>query len=181
MSSEVSEFVLATSLSVCAVADLKDHRIPNSSLAAGCVAVLGALIWDALECGGWSMAVNAVSLFWGRLALAGILGFPFFLLRMTGAGDVKMMAVIVAALGGGRGAAAVGIGLCLGAVLALGRMLRYGSICQRFLYLFAYIGRVFRNKTLEAYYLPERDGTECVIPLGACFWAGALAVILWME
>lgn len=181
MDSEVSEFILVTSLSVCAAADLKDCRIPNSALALACGAVFGSLIWDALKRGGLMTAMYAGGYFWIRLGLAVILGFPFFLLRMTGAGDVKMMAVVVAALGIEKGAAAVGIGLCLGAVLALERMLRYGSVCQRFLYFFAYIGRVFRNKTLEAYYLPERDGIECVIPLGACFWAGALAVILWMD
>lgn len=116
-----------------------------------------------------------------RLVLVGMLGFPFFFLRMTGAGDVKLLAVIVAALGVRRGAAAVGVGLCLGAVLALGRMLWYGSIYERFLYLSAYVGRIFQHKKLEAYYLPERDGTECVIPLGACFWMGALIAVLWMR
>lgn len=90
------------------------------------------------------------------------------------------MAVIAAAMGGRRGAVAIGVGLCLGAVLALVRMLRYGSTCQRFLYLFAYIRDVFQSKRPEPYYLLERDGTGCVIPLGACLWMGALITILWM-
>ena len=31
----------------------------------------------------------------------------------------------------------------------------------------------------EAYYCPERDGYKCVIPLGACFFAGTLISVLW--
>lgn len=141
---------------------------------------LGGLIWEAWGGSGWTAALLATVGFWMRLMLTGALGFPFFLLRMTGAGDVKLMAVIAAAMGGRRGAVAIGVGLCLGAVLALVRMLRYGSTCQRFLYLFAYIRDVFQSKRPEPYYLLERDGTGCVIPLGACLWMGALITILWM-
>lgn len=169
-----------TSLSVCAATDLKDHQIPNRALAIGGGAVFFCIVWNAWEGGGWPEALVAGAGFWSRLILTGIAGFPFFLLRMTGAGDIKMAAVAVGALGIERGAAAVCIGLCLGAVLALGRMLRHGSICQRFLHLSAYVRRVFQNKKLEAYYLPERDGEECTIPLGACLWVGILTVALWM-
>ena len=51
-----------------------------------------------------------------------------------------------------RGFWSVVIGLCLGAVLALGKMLREGSVCQRFLYLTAYIRRFIQSKEIEAYY-----------------------------
>ncbi len=136
------------------------------------------MIWQAWRDAGWPAALAAAAWFLVRLVSAGLLGFPFFLLRMTGAGDVKMMSVVVAALGFGRGAASVGIGLCLGAVLALGKMLRHGSISRRFFYLCAYVRRVFQSRKPEAYYLSQRDGTECVIPLGACLWIGALIVIL---
>lgn len=138
---------------------------------------LGGLIWEAWGGSGWTAALLAAVGFWMRLMLTGALGFPFFLLRMTGAGDVKLMAVIAAAMGGRRGAVAIGVGLCLGAVLALVRMLRYGSTCQRFLYLFAYIRDVFQSKRPEPYYLLERDGTGCVIPLGACLWIDRKSVV----
>ena len=105
--------------------------------------------------------------------------FPIFLLRMVGAGDIKFMALVAGCFGLERGFWSVVIGLCLGAVLALGKMLREGSICQRFLYLTAYIRRLIQSKEIEAYYCPERDGYKCVIPLGACFFAGTLISVLW--
>ena len=57
---------------------------------------LGGLIWEAWGGSGWTAALLAAVGFWMRLMLTGALGFPFFLLRMTGAGDVKLMAVIAA-------------------------------------------------------------------------------------
>lgn len=117
--------------------------------------------------------------FLARLVLTAAAGFPFFLFRMTGAGDIKVMALITAFLGTGRGIMSLSIGLCLGAVLALGRMLQDGSACQRFMYLFAYIRRLIQRKEMEAYYCPERDGFRCVIPLGPCFLAGTLVTALW--
>ena len=117
--------------------------------------------------------------FLGRMVLVWGLGFPFFALRMTGAGDIKVMGLIAAYMGMRDGTRAIAAGLCLGAVLALGKMLREGSICQRFLYLTAYIRRLIQSKEIEAYYCPERDGYKCVIPLGACFFAGTLISVLW--
>lgn len=104
--------------------------------------------------------------------------FPIFLLRMVGAGDIKFMALVAGCFGLERGFWSVVIGLCLGAVLALGKMLQEGSVCQRFLYLTAYIRRFIQSKEIEAYYCPERDGYKCVIPLGACFFAGTLITAL---
>lgn len=180
MNSDFYEFILVTSLWVCAVADLKERRIPNGGLAVGSALVFVSLVWEVSKAEGRQFAFWAAVWFLARLVFTGMLVFPFFLFRMTGAGDVKMMSVIVAALGVKRGAVSVMLGLCLGAVLSLVRMLRHGSIFQRFCYLFAYVRRVFQNRKIEAYYVPERDGEECVIPLGPCLWIGAFSVILWM-
>ena len=100
------------------------------------------------------------------------------MLEMGGAGDIKFMALVAGCFGLERGFWSVVIGLCLGAVLALGKMLQEGSVCQRFLYLTAYIRRFIQSKEIEAYYCPERDGYKCVIPLGACFFAGTLITAL---
>ena len=126
----------------------------------------------------WTAAVM-IAAFMVRIMLAAAAGFPFFLFRMVGAGDIKFMAVMAGCFGLERGFWSIAIGLCLGAVLALGRMLRDGGICRRFLYLTAYIRRLIQSKEIEAYYCPERDGYQCVIPLGACFFAGMLITVLW--
>jgi prepilin peptidase CpaA len=137
----------------------------------------GAGLW-AGSTGLWAAAVM-IAAFMVRIMLAAAAGFPFFLFRMVGAGDIKFMAVMAGCFGLERGFWSMAIGLCLGAVLALGRMLRDGGICRRFLYLTAYIRRLIQSKEIEAYYCPERDGYQCVIPLGACFFAGMLITVLW--
>lgn len=128
---------------------------PGAGLGAGLVCIL-----------------TAAAGFAARMALVWALGFPFFVLGMTGAGDIKMAGLIAASLGIRDSVTAVMAGLVLGAVLALGRMLHQGSICQRFSYLSAYIRRTVQTRKAEKYYCPQRDGYGCVIPFGACLYAG---------
>ena len=123
--------------------------------------------------------LTAAAGFAARMALVWALGFPFFVLGMTGAGDIKMAGLIAASLGIRDSVTAVMAGLVLGAVLALGRMLHQGSICQRFSYLSAYIRRTVQTRKAEKYYCPQRDGYGCVIPFGACLYAGTLLTVLW--
>ena len=127
----------------------------------------------------FTVAGLAAAGFAARMALVCMIGFPFFVLRMTGAGDIKVMGLIAAFLGIQDGIPAIGAGLCLGAVLALGKMLHQGSIGQRFSYLSAYIRRVIQTRRMEDYYNPQRDGYDPVIPLGACLFAGTLFTVLW--
>lgn len=135
---------------------------PGVGLGAGLVCILTAAVGFA-----------------ARMALVWALGFPFFVLGMTGAGDIKMAGLIAASLGIRDSVTAVMAGLVLGAVLALGRMLHQGSICQRFSYLSAYIRRTVQTRKAEKYYCPQRDGYGCVIPFGACLYAGTLLTVLW--
>ena len=201
----MSDFILLTALAFCAASDVRTHRIPNYYVGYGAVMELlcicleqvygtgpgaglaglagmgtGACMGTGPGMGAGFICILAAAVgFAARMALVWVLGFPLFVLGMAGAGDIKMAGLIAASLGIRDGLTAVMAGLILGAVLALGKMLREGSICQRFLYLTAYIRRVIQSKEIEAYYCPERDGYKCVIPLGACFFAGTLISVLW--
>lgn len=171
-------------LALCAVQDIRRHRIPNWVV--GCGIALGLAVGCGIFSGygpGEVMAGNGGCIggaagFLGRMILVWGIGFPFFVFGMTGAGDVKVMGLIAAFMGMKDGMTAIWAGLCLGAVLALGKMLYQGSIYQRFLYLSAYIRRVFQDGKIEKYYCRQRDGINCVIPLGACFFAGTLLTVL---
>lgn len=92
-----------------------------------------------------------------------------------------MAALFTAWLGVQDGLKALTIGFMLGAVLALLKMLRQGSMVKRFLYLSAYIRHSFQSRMMEIYYDPSRDGREAVIPLGACFFVGAAAAEIWQR
>lgn len=182
----MSNFILFGVLACCAAFDVREHRIPNQLVAMGIILGLG---WIFVSAGtgraaaeqGWRVAclLKSGAGFLGRMFLIWVLCFPFFALRMTGAGDIKVMGLITAYLGMRIGITAIMAGICLGAVLALWKMLHYGSLCERFLYLSAYIRQMIQNRKLEKYYCSRRDGYTCVIPLGACYFAGTLLVCLW--
>lgn len=162
-----------------AAGDIREYRISNRYLGLGLAAGIGG----ALALGGGKAAGDVLPLagFVTRLAAVVILGFPIYRLGMIGAGDVKTAALFTAWLGFRDGLKALIIGFILGAVLALIKMLHQGSMVKRFLYLSAYIRHSFQDGTMKLYYDPARDGRDAVIPLGACFFAGAAAVEIWQR
>ena len=171
----IFNFIFWFSLAVCAAEDIRSYRVPNKwlfSAAAAAFLIRCGPVWPA---GGAWECLKAAGGFLGRMFLVTAFCFPVYTLGMAGAADVKLMALIAAFMGLERGTEAIMIGLISGAVPALIRMLRQGSVCQRFLYLTAYIGRMIREKKAEMYYNAVRDGRDCVIPLGAFLCLGAFA------
>lgn len=154
-------------LAVCAIEDTVRYRIPNWAVFTGLAAAFSESVIS-----GRGFEFIAIFL------LSSAAAFPFFSLGMAGAGDVKIIALL-AAWKGASGAAAVGIGFIIGAVLALIRMLQQGSICQRFRYFFSYLRKIIQEQEIDLYYDKNRDGCGCVIPLGACFCVGALITAVW--
>ena len=189
----MSDFILLTALAFCAASDVRTHRIPNYYVGYGAVMELLCICLEqvygtGLGAGpaglagmgaGFICILAAAVGFAARMALVWVLGFPLFVLGMAGAGDIKMAGLIAASLGIRDRLTAVMAGLILGAVLALAKILHQGRICQRFSYLSAYIRRMVQTRKAEKYYCPDRDGYGCVIPFGACLYAGALFAVLW--
>lgn len=166
-------------LGVCAAEDIRRFRIPNRAVALGmAVCFLGSAAAGWTSGSLWGAAVSGAC-FLGRAALVTAAAFPAYMLGMTGAGDIKVMAWLGAWMGLWPGLLAIGTGLVLGAVLALGKLLYQGSMIHRFLYLKAYIGQMIQQKIIIAYYNEGRDGHSSVIPLGACFCVGAFLVKMW--
>ena len=167
------------------VSDWKYYRIPNKVI--GFEAILG-LISLVIQSGfitaevseaekiQWFLGAAAAYIVRAVLVLAPGLFLSHF--GLVGAGDMKLAAVFAAWFGPGKTTEILATGLLFGAILSLLKMLRDGSACYRFLYLSAYIRQVFNCKKMEKYYIPSRDGTGCVIPLGACFCAGAVLVLV---
>lgn len=175
----VCKFLYWLFMAAAAAGDIREYRISNRYLGFALIAgISGALTW-----GEGSMAERSLFAagFVIRLITVVILGFPIYRRGMIGAGDVKMAALFTAWLGVQDGLKALTIGFMLGAVLALLKMLRQGSMVKRFLYLSAYIRHSFQSRMMEIYYDPSRDGREAVIPLGACFFVGAAAAEIWQR
>ena len=104
-------------MSYCAFMDIRCYRIPNRALAAAAAAGLAVTVgslgvrsreyWvmggrhGLLDAGYWfwAAAAEGAAVFIMRLVLAAAAGFPFFLLRMVGAGDIKFMALVAGCFG----------------------------------------------------------------------------------
>lgn len=118
--------VLALLLTVAVVTDTRQRRIPNTLVL---VTLLAGLLFHALGpqagTGGLFSSEPGALGFWRALggALTGLLLFlPLHLLRVLGAGDVKLFAAVGAFAGPG---ASVNLALCVllaGGLLALGHM-----------------------------------------------------------
>ena len=105
-------------MAYCAFMDIRYYRIPNRALeavaAAGLAVSAEACVSGAGSVGFWAAAAEGVVVFIMGLVLAAAAGFPFFLLRMVGAGDIKFMALVAGCFGLERGFWSVVIGLVSG-------------------------------------------------------------------
>lgn len=175
----VCKFLYWLFMAAAAAGDIREYRISNRYLGLALVAgISGALAWGEGNMADCSLVLAGFMI---RLITAARLGFPIYRRGMIGAGDIKMAALFIAWLGIRDGLRALAIGFMLGAVLALLKMLRQGSMVKRFLYLSAYIRHSFQSGKTEVYYDLSRDGKEAVIPLGACFFVGAAAAEIWQR
>lgn len=108
----------------------------------------------------------------------------FFLwhLRMMGAGDGKLMALIAGFLGLSRGICAVWAGLCMGAVWSICRFRHDRNFRARLNYLFAYLVRMVSFGTIGKYdeWSEHGNGDRHRIPLAVCLAAGVY-LYLFLE
>lgn len=154
--------------------DVREHRIPNWWTLGAAVCGLCLAVLRASE----GAAVMAAGGYLFRLTAAAVILFPLFLTRMVGAGDIKMIAVMVACLGVPAGLGAISRGCFLGAVLALVKLLAQRNLYQRLIYLFVYFRRMFQTKEIVPYYRADRDGYGLVIPFALCLCAGYVWYLL---
>lgn len=174
----VDSGLLLVILMVGAWYDVREQRIPNWWCALACIFGL-FLTWRRApgEERIWPLALYGV-----RLLTVTAVWFPLFRLRMIGAGDVKLMAIIVGFLGFKTGAIVIWYGFFIGAVLALLKMLVCRNLRRRLTFFFAYIRRLFLTKEPVPYYQASRDGKNAVIPMALCLLGGYVwhVIKMWM-
>lgn len=133
---------------------------------------------------GWLfMGMAAGVIFWGKdfLLPAGIVLVPVFLLfrlRLMGAGDAKLMALIAGYLGIDAGVPAIGAGLCTGAAWSLCSLLHDRDLRVRLTYLSVYFRRVFLTRMITEYDMPSREDGREQVPLATCLAAGTYLYLL---
>lgn len=158
----ITFFALYVFLAGAALTDLLFGKVYNKWLFLGAVFGIGCTGITFLE----AAAVVLIFTFW------------LFRLRMMGAGDCKMMAVIAGYLGVETGIRAIGAGLAVGAVWSLCRLWHDRNFRVRLKYFAAYFMQIFNEKKIIAYdELSGRDGRHR-IPLAACLAAGVFLYLV---
>ena len=154
--------------------DIREKRVPNWWNLGAFLCGLGLEISAA---GGGSGLEGgpgaAAAAYMGRSLAAAAAGFPLFALRMIGAGDIKLAAVVFACQGVGDGLRTLGSGLAAGAVCAAVRLLAGRQLRLRMEILYAYVQRMFFTGEAVPYYVKQRDA-QASVPLAACLFAGYL-------
>lgn len=95
--------------------------------------------------------------------------FMLFRLRLLGAGDGKLMAVIMGYLGWKHGLEAIFFGFFLGAVWELCHLRHSRILIARLNYFAAYLSRIIQKKQIEVYRAPSGEGK---FPLAVFLAAG---------
>lgn len=152
-----------------------------------CIFLLGAG-WTDLHCGKvsnrWIFVWTAAGVcacgpqFLAAAAVVLVPAYGLFHLRMMGAGDGKMMAVIAGYLGLEQGLRAIGAGLAVGALWSLYRFWCSRNLSDCLKNLAAYVGRSIQTGKTEAYQELSLDTCENTIPLAACLAVGAYVYLL---
>lgn len=136
--------------------DIIFYRVPNRLIVAGLVS---GLVWQIMLHG----AVGVFTWF-ASVAILWMLMVPFSVLRMFGAGDVKLFMVIGGFFGQSFTIRYAVIALFIGAIFSIGKMLWHRNLLDRLRYLASYLYIIFAGKTWIKYELDPSKEKEAVIP-----------------
>lgn len=153
--------------------DLRERRIPNALVLTGALLALALSLLPA----GIGLAASLKG-----LALGLVLLLPLYLIRVMGAGDVKLLAMVGAFVGSGQIFQVWLLTLASGGVLALAFALRYrmlGAVLRNTGWIaFAGLTRLGRDAapTLEA-----SHGNKVRLPYALAIAAGTLLTLAWPQ
>jgi prepilin peptidase CpaA len=151
---------------VAAIFDVRTHRIPNWLVLLGAVTcIAGQMIQPALLDFGLAGALKGIAVGFALL-------LPLYLLRATGAGDVKLMAMVGAYLGPWGVASAALLSFIAGGVLALAVALSRGALGQ----LFANVRTMLYGTLLSAMTTGKTTVTTPAASVGKLPYGVAIAI-----
>ena len=154
--------LLCLVLAVAAWMDAWEKRVPNRWLLVGAAA--------GICCRGKE--------FFPPAGMVLLMTFLLFRLRMIGAGDGKLMAMMAGYLGMEAGMEAIFSGLLVGALWSLCRLWNSNCLKARLIYLSAYFMRMFQTGRMESYGGDLRKDPSCTIPLAVCMAAGTYLYLM---
>lgn len=136
--------------------DMISYRVPNLLIVVG---LISGATWQIFLHGanGWFIWLVDVGIIW-------LVMVPFSVLRMFGAGDVKLFMVIGGFLGKAFTIQYAVIALFVGAIFSIGKMLLHRNLLNRLRYLASYLFIIFAGRRWMKYELDTSKEKEAVIP-----------------
>jgi prepilin peptidase CpaA len=166
--------ILAILLLVAAWLDIKNHRIPNLLVMAGMVA---GIFLHARQDGWHGLAFGAAGIAVGLAVL-----LPFYVMRILGAGDVKLMAMVGGFLGSWDVLGALLATFLAGGVLALAAALRAKAMIRLIqnlkLMALGSMVRISEGRAPTVDDLPESVGK---LPYAVAIATGTLGYLAWKH
>jgi prepilin peptidase CpaA len=159
----VAGVLFAGLLTAVARWDIRSRRIPNRLVGALVVAGIGAAVTVLRDPVGLAGLVSGAAL---GLAMWG----PFWLLRVVGAGDVKLAAAIGVWLGPAGVVEASALAALAGGVLALGVLARRGRLRALAVSLALWAGALRHGRVTK----PLANSATEVLPYGVALAVGAV-------
>lgn len=158
-----------------AYTDWKEAKIYNRQIAAGMVLWIGLTLYGNLAGGveGESLTGGVIGRIFGfflRMAGTCAVLYPFFVCRVTGAGDIKLMGLCIGYLGARDGLYMIFLGLIPAAFAAAVKIYREGRLWERMENLASFAGRIVRGRKLERYQI--RYQKSDLIPLAPFLFIG---------
>jgi len=156
---------LLACLCVCGIQDIKSRKVSNIWILAG--AVSG--IW-----------FRGMEFLYGSLLVL-VVSYWLYYVRMMGAADLKIMALICGYLGMKQGIRAIALGILVsaaGSLLYLGFSGKLNMIWQRLFYLIAWFRHTIQTKERTAYCQAGMAGEAISVPLGGYLCAGTMLYLL---
>ncbi|MCR5053419.1 MAG: prepilin peptidase [Lachnospiraceae bacterium] len=147
---------------IAAMMDLIGRKVPNEMILMGYGAGMYCIIT-----GEGSVPVMIWKALWPILLL-----FPLYVLRVIGAGDVKLVSVISIFLNSSEVLRTLEAGLLAAGILSLAVMLKRKELILRMIYLKSYANECLQNRKIYSY--KSLDGAGSYIPIATCLYAGYL-------
>ena len=144
--------------------DVKYHKIPNKFIIIGMVS---SWVGRFLEQG-----VKSVGMSLGCMLIPFLLLFPLFVMRMIGAGDIKLLCMFAFMMTPMQVIFLLFFACLIGGIWAIVKMIRDKSLFRRFLYLKNFLARSIAIKEAEKYFSKEegyRDTISFALPIGLSY------------
>lgn len=135
--------ILCSLLLLTLLVDIRIHRIPNILIFFG--------LFFGICCQICSMDMTRVLCGIAGSMLAVILLYPLFLIRVLGAGDIKLLSVLGMFFGWRGSIYCIGYSFLIGALFSIIYMLYHQTLFQRFFHLYNYIRETLTTGHIGAY------------------------------